>query len=200
MTLPIDFDIFSPLLRTNPWLKLPTFPPEEIERYYEAFWRLSHAIRAEKEKRGVFDFLERFGCARIEVQEEPVRLAEMTVHGDTRLAILAHPESRICFDVDPPEGARLAFGITLSPLVWSPEKGKGVLFRIVLLQGGSEVELFSEYIDPKNNPDHRRWHDFDIDLEASPTEPSTVQFITTAPGDSNCHNWAYWGRPYIHLA
>jgi len=93
------------------------------------------------------------------------------INGELRPIIYEHPitsdRAIIAFkNIAIPEKAKLRFSIALDPNVWSPEKGDGVVFEIYIKENKSEKLLFSKYIDPKNNPEDRKWNDFEVDLSA----------------------------------
>ncbi len=180
-------------------LNLPTLSQTEIEHYFNDFWRQGNKIRSQKESKGVVDFLVDFDKARVRAQAGNVLFAEMAVHGEMRLVLFAHPEAKISYDFELPENAGLAFGITLSPQVWSSEKGIGVLFKITLNDNDEEKVIFSQYIDPKNNPLDQKWHDINIALKAYGSGSKTINFITTTRGRPGYYCWANWSRPYIYI-
>ena len=97
-----------------------------------------------------------------------------------------------------PKNATLKFGIALDPQVWSPDKGDGVLFEICIKENESEHKIFSKYIDPKNNPEDRKWNDFEIDLSEFSNKSVTITFATSpGPKNNNAFDWAWWGEPII---
>ncbi len=185
---------------THKLLKLPTFSQTEIEQYFNEFWRMGNKIRSQKETKGVIDFLVAFDKARVKAEAGNVRFSEMTVKGDNRLVLFAHPESTISYDVDLPENAGLIFGIALSPQVWDPTKGEGVVYKIILENEKGKQVLFSRYLDPKNNSEDRRWHDMNLLLPEGAVGQGILHFITTTPsGRTGYYGWSNWSRPYIYL-
>ena len=51
----------------------------------------------------------------------------------------------------------LNFSIGLDPEVFLPYRGDGVDYQITLLENEKSFDLFSKYIDPKNNPCDKQW-------------------------------------------
>jgi hypothetical protein len=47
-------------------------------------------------------------------------------------------------------------------------------------------------VDPKNNPDDRRWIDGSVDLSPYLGQPITLE-LSTSPGESSAADWAGWG-------
>jgi hypothetical protein len=76
-------------------------------------------------------------------------------------------------------------------------RGDGVQFDIYL-DDDHTWHLFSQYIDPKNLPDDRRWHDHDLDLSSWAGEPVTLTLVTDpGPNGDDRYDWAGWGDPRI---
>jgi hypothetical protein len=121
------------------------------------------------------------------------RLTVFDVDGEKEAVLFEHPPNSLSYSFTPSEESRfLLFKLALDPQVWEPAKGDGVLFK-VSAQGdeGNEV-LFSKWVDPKNNPDDRRWIDGVVDLEAFIGRPLTL-LLSTSPGETPIWDWAGWG-------
>lgn len=129
------------------------------------------------------------------------RIEKLTVNNETKYAIRQHPlviHSNITYSsIKIPPNATLEFSIAIHPKVWI-ESGDGVLFEIILGSTGQKDKIFSEYIDPKNNVEDRKWHYYRIPLEEYSNKVVSISFITNPgpAGDSNW-DWAYWGDPLI---
>ena len=80
----------------------------------------------------------------------------------------------------------------MDPIVWTPDRGDGATFVVRVRANGSEDTLFSQYIDPKNEPGDRRWHENSVDLSTYLGEPITVVLSTTF-GENGLWDWAGWG-------
>jgi len=93
----------------------------------------------------------------------------------------------------------LKFSIGLDPHVWSSENGDGVIFEIYINVDGIDGPLFSEYIDPKNNHNERKWNEFELDLSQYADKYATIT-LSTLPGNANDsrYDWAWWGEPIIY--
>ena len=85
--------------------------------------------------------------------------------------------------------------------MWSPEKGDGVRFIIEVRSEKREARsetIFSKYIDPKNNPEDRHWHDEIVDLSKYGGEEVILIFVTTCGSKGDCnYDWAGWAEPEI---
>ena len=62
-----------------------------------------------------------------------------------------------------------------------------------------EKVIFSKYIDPKNNPEHRKWHLCEVDMSRYLGESVDIIFITE-PGFLNDHNWDWAGWAEVELS
>ena len=121
---------------------------------------------------------------------------------DQRVVLYEHPSEsgkrEIIYRLTLPERAALRFAVALSPEVWSPDKGDGVNLQIFITdpeggQGGQFV--FKRYINPKFNPNDRRWRNFLLDL--SPWSGQTIQLslITeSGPAKNLDYDWAGWAN------
>jgi hypothetical protein len=100
-----------------------------------------------------------------------------------------------------PEKGALSFAITISPEVWSPEKGDGVNFQVLVskITDSSEGKfIFNRYINPKLNPNDRRWLNFIVDLSPWAGQEVNLSFITeSGPSGNYNFDWAGWAEPKI---
>lgn len=121
------------------------------------------------------------------------RLDVFTINGEDDVVLFQHPISSLSYVFTPDAQTRfLLFRLALDPQVWGPDKGDGVLFRVSVRDDGSERELFSRWVDPKNNPQDRRWIDGAVDLGPYLGRPVTL-VLSTLPGESGAWDWAGWG-------
>lgn len=123
---------------------------------------------------------------------------------DGQPALFEHPVSkgviRTNYLLDIPQGSALSFGIGLDERTWNPLKGDGVQFEIYCQSGGNETCLFSQYIDPKNNPADRKWHYYSIPFDTCWGSNTTISFATlSGPKNNNAYDWAYWINPRIEV-
>ncbi len=121
------------------------------------------------------------------------RLDVFTINGEDEAVPFQHPISSLSYILTPDEESRFfLFRLGLDPEVWRPDRGDGVLFRVSAREDGNEEVVFSRWVDPKNNPDDRRWIDGAVDL--SPYLGRAVTLVlSTGPGDSGIWDWAGWG-------
>ena len=119
---------------------------------------------------------------------------------DIKITLYEHPitnenVSILAFEnITIPQNAKLKFSIALDPAVWDTNKGDGVVFEVSIEHNGEKDKIFSKYIDPKNNPEERKWNDFEIDLSKYGGKNVTI-ILSTLPGPKNDGrwDWAYWG-------
>jgi membrane protein YfhO len=89
-----------------------------------------------------------------------------------------------------------AFSYALDPAVFDKTSGDGVEFTVELKEpSGRIIKEFSRYIDPKHDPQERRWLDAHIDLSAWRNQTIELLF-TTAPGPKGdtSYDWAAWSN------
>lgn len=179
-------------------LNLPTITREEIQKCFNNFRQLAFQIQARKVKLGYYDFISNFELVRVSSEDSAyVKLNLTRILGDERLCILAHPPTRLQNKLRLKSNSVLRFGIALSPLVWLPEKGGGTLFTITVGNLLKEKPIFSKFIDPKNNLEDQKWHDFEIDLSNFGGKKVKLNFITSTEEGKNDYCWAIWSRPHL---
>ena len=120
----------------------------------------------------------------------------LDLNSDHRPVLQMHPPSSVLYTVEVPPQARLYAAAALSPEVWLPERGDGVLFIVRVVVDGVEETIYYQEIDPKNRPEDRRWHDFDVDLSAYAGQTITLLFMTY-PLDTNEWDQAAWAMPLL---
>ncbi|MCJ7537380.1 MAG: hypothetical protein MUO57_17780, partial [Anaerolineales bacterium] len=58
-----------------------------------------------------------------------------------------------------------------------------------------EQQVFSTYIDPKNDEFDRRWHPYTVDLNEYAGQEVSIIFETdTGPAGDYRYDWAGWGE------
>ena len=123
---------------------------------------------------------------------------------DKQPALFEHPllnsTIRTDYILDIPKDSFLIFGIGLDERTWDPNKGDGVQFEVFCQSGSNEVRLFSQYTDPKNNPEDRKWHYYSIPFDTCIGNNTKVSFATSpGPKNDNSDDWAYWINPRIEV-
>ena len=120
----------------------------------------------------------------------------LDINNVTKTAIFAHPPLEFNLRLSIPDNpSNLDFSIGISPLVFEA-KGDGVHFQITLMEGDKEqLNVFSKYIDPKNNPCDRRWFDEEINLDQWAGKNIIFKFSTDGgPTWDTSADFAYWGE------
>lgn len=148
-----------------------------------------------------YSFLERMSVDGEVVAGAPeyVRRSAFVIDRRPRGVIFQHPTSQLSYSLELPPDARLEFDLGVAPGVWQLGQGDGVGFSVRLEdKAGTVYRLFSEYIDPKNVPDHRRWHHRTVDLGWWAEQRVTITLATDpGPNDDDRYDWAGWGEPRI---
>ena len=66
------------------------------------------------------------------------------------------------------------------------------------MSGQGTEQVFSTYIDPKQDEADRRWHPYVIDLSDYAGQVVTIIFETgTGPAGDYRYDWAGWGAPRL---
>lgn len=120
-----------------------------------------------------------------------------TIDNKTEQVLFQHPgfitPSRLSFSVIPAKNSVLTFDVAMSPDCWNLI-GDGVVFSIYV-KTTSIDQVFSTYIDPKNNPSQRHWNSFVVDLKKYAGQEITIIFETDAgPYKNSDYDWAGWGN------
>lgn len=120
-------------------------------------------------------------------------LTWFNINKDSKIVLFEHPPAKIAYKFIPDEEESiLNFSVGLDPNIWDPQYGEGVTFKIDVLVNNDTIEIYNEYVDPKNNVDHRKWFENTIDLSNFIDKEITLEFITSTH-NSNAYAWAGWG-------
>jgi hypothetical protein len=105
--------------------------------------------------------------------------------------------SRILYQVEVPHQSKLVFDVAMDPASWELE-GDGVAYRVYIVADGITQQVFSAYIDPKNNPADQRWDQNVIDMDKYSGKMVSVIFETnTGPVGDYRFDWSGWGEPRL---
>jgi hypothetical protein len=129
--------------------------------------------------------------------EDGYAILNVTIDGDRKRAIFAHPFSRITWTVEVPEGSRFRAAVALRPDAWVVD-GDGALFRMGISDGATYTEFYKQYVSPHRNPADRRWFPIDVDLSAYAGRQVKV-ILNTEPGEGGnaVADACLWGEPRI---
>lgn len=148
-----------------------------------------------------YDFISQLGNASRSLeagQGEVVEAQIWTIDGESQQVLFQHPAlsgiSQISFPVTIEPGTRLAFDVATSPESWD-RPGDGVTFIVHIENEAGKQQVFSTYIDPKQDEFNRRWHPFTIDLGEYAGQEVSILFETGAgPAGDIRYDWAGWGN------
>jgi hypothetical protein len=151
-----------------------------------------------------YDFIERRDGAQrtYPIPEGEVIKAEVwTIDDVARWVLYHHPAfsgaSRLAYNVWIGQGYVLAFDVAMAPASWD-QPGDGVTFAVYVASDHGTRQVFSTYIDPKQNEADRRWHPHTVDLSAYAGQTVEIIFETgTGPADDTRYDWAGWGAPSL---
>jgi tetratricopeptide (TPR) repeat protein len=146
-----------------------------------------------------YSFLEHLDSAHVPSdRRDLVRQTAFVIEGQPRGVLFQHPPAQVAFQVNIPSAARLQFSPSLSPEVWQLGRGDGVQFDIYIEEEQKKWHPLSEYIDPKNIADQRKWQDREIDLSQWAGQTVTIVYETgPGPNDDYRYDWFGWGEPRI---
>jgi radical SAM superfamily enzyme YgiQ (UPF0313 family) len=179
-------------------LNLPTIGVDELHQAFLRFRKLSLEIMSERAALGDFDLCHRFPEAKVKTEHPAyVQLMPVRVNGVERMSVLAHPPARITYRIPLRPASVLRFGIAFSPTVWN-KPGRGTTFEIRLKSGiFRDKKIFEKYIDPKNIPEDRRWHDHELNLSEWGGKTVELILITKTEAGQNEYCVAAWSKPHI---
>jgi arylsulfatase A-like enzyme len=154
-----------------------------------------------------YDFLLALDQAQIQAQNpafvtpKDARLTYPSGEVVSHWGIFQHAPSSIVFDdVFVGKDAYIETSVAIRNKAWDKE-GDGVKFEISAIKDGVNHVCWSKYIDPKNNPNDRKWHDIHVAIDG--ISDATVSFIFKAyPGENkdltnNSFDWGLWGSPKL---
>lgn len=122
---------------------------------------------------------------------------------DKRSVLYMHPKSEqvqdeIIFPLEIAQSSFLKFSIAMAKETWSPEKGDGVTFKIYIQDvnnSSNDKYVFVRYVNPKSNPNDRRWRNYLVDLSEWKNKEVLLHLITqSGPNDDNNYDWGGWGE------
>jgi hypothetical protein len=127
-------------------------------------------------------------------------VADFTLAGETKKAIVAPPNGRLIFHVKVPDDGWLKVSLGLKPEAWTVE-GNGVYFYAGVSDGKAFEQLFTQTLNPYANPPERRWVPVTVDLSAYAGEQVDLILNTVASGPGGPPDergdMPLWGAPEI---
>jgi hypothetical protein len=146
------------------------------------------------------DLLSQYEQARKDPAGAPYSVADVTLAGETRRAIVAPPNGRITFHVRVPDDGWLRVALGMKPESWDKE-GNGVFFFAGVSDGRAFEQLFEQTVNPYANASERRWIPVMIDLSAYAGEEMDVVLNTRASGKGvepdDRNDMPLWGAPEL---
>ncbi|MBI2834354.1 MAG: hypothetical protein HYX76_08005 [Acidobacteria bacterium] len=151
------------------------------------------------------DLIEAFTTAEKRSNQPPdtaFAIQTVTISGESKRAIYAHPTSRIIYRLTVPRDAWLETWIAVKPEAWT-QPGDGVLFRVGVSDKRTYEELLNVHVNPAAQSGDRRW--IPVNLDLSPYSNQNVELIfntnvglpESKPDGSN--DFAVWGQPRVYI-
>lgn len=179
-------------------LSLITDPgPNGDSRYDWAGWGEPRLVQPV-----AYDFLARLSDAETVLLElGQVLTATQTINHDTRTLVFQHPTSQAIFSLELPHQSTLRFGLGTDPTSWSPDRGDGLEYNVYVRDPSEPSVLhlvFQRYLDPKSNPNDRRWFDEQVDLGHFGDQVVDIIFeALPGPAGDVSYDWGGWSTPVL---
>jgi tetratricopeptide (TPR) repeat protein len=129
------------------------------------------------------------------------KVVTQTIGSESRTVLYQHPTSRVTYSLLLPSQSALRFGLGLDPAVWSPDKGDGLEYNVYVRHPKDPLvfhQVFHRYIDPKNNPNDRRWFDERVDLGRFGGQVVDIIFeALPGPAGDGDYDWGGWSTPVL---
>jgi len=150
----------------------------------------------------IYDLLDAVPNATAHVhQPSYMSVGDYEVGDESRRALFLHPTGNVEFPlVHLSSNAVLGFWIGIDKKGWD-KAGDGVEFTVFVSRANdARTKVYSRYIDPKHNPEDRRWIDGRVSLKPFRNEDVRI-ILATSPGPSDDFNfdWALWAEPRVIL-
>jgi hypothetical protein len=127
-------------------------------------------------------------------------VADVTLAGETKRAIVAPANGRIIFHVRVPDDGWLKVSLGVKPEAWTVE-GNGVYFYAGTSDGRAFEQLFNQTLNPFANASERRWIPVTVDLSAYAGEEIDIILNTVASGPGgppdDRGDMPLWGAPEV---
>jgi hypothetical protein len=146
----------------------------------------------------VDDLVARFAQARTQ-PPGAVEVADVTIDGQTKRAIVARGPTRVTYHVTVPDRGWCRVSVALRPDMWT-RPGDGVLFFIGISDGHKYNQMTSRVVNPFGHPADRRWREIAIDLTQYAGLTVDLTLNTRAGLESvagTANDIALWGAPAI---
>jgi hypothetical protein len=152
---------------------------------------------SKSEKKCITDLTKDIADASIK-QPGPNFIAPATIAIDNNgfNGIIANPPAEIVYKYQLPKNAFLDFGVAMNPECWSPDKGDGVTFEVLIEEEGNESSVYKRTINPKSVPSDRKIFWESIDLSEYAGKYIRLK-LKTDPLLSSASDWAFWVTPRI---
>lgn len=146
------------------------------------------------------DLLALYPAAKKQPAESVLQVEDATLNGETKRAIVSNGASRITWRVRIPDDAWLRVDVGMKPEVWEAQ-GEGAYFFVLVSDGRSSEQLFSQHVHPYANTADRKWMPAFVDLSAYAGEEMELIFNVRAGAGGTSTNYAnvvaLWGAPAI---
>ena len=168
-------------------------------------YRLAQVQSGDTSEGVIFDFAAHLADAKIQspapnyVRNEYFTILSQNKSNQNpqKRVLFMHPDSSVNYSVTVPENTNLYFDLAVAPDSWR-QPGDGVTFSVDVQSEQGTIQVFSVYIDPKNNYEDQQWNSYMIDLSDYAGQTINIVFKTDCGPAEDCrYDWAGWGEPRL---
>jgi len=182
-------------------LDLPGLSEEYISQKFWEFRDESLKMRAERFRKGYYDFTDKLEEANVDSQSpEQVRRQLFQINGLSKVVIFAHPRCELTWRiaVEPDTVLRALIGFDRHSWSWG---GEGAHFVVSVEGEEGKSEIFRRYVDPKHRLTDRRWIPVELALGRWAGKEIKIS-LATEPHESGdlIGLWCGWANAHLTQA
>ena len=125
-------------------------------------------------------------------------LRRLTLQGQERRWLYAHPASEVTVTLTVPPRAWLEAALAMHPDSWEAPVGDGVRYSVAVQQSGDAEPqvIWQRFLNPRAHSWEREWNEVRVDLR--PFAGQTVELVLrTDFAVETSYDWAGWGTPIV---
>jgi hypothetical protein len=150
------------------------------------------------------DCIDAFGTASFpkQLNADSVEKTLVTVRGKQRHSLYMQAPGVADYEVFILPGSVFSSWVSMAPTAWNGSTDGAVFSVIVISDDPPEsVLVWKRLINPRNNPQDRRWHAVHTPLDCWTGKKCTIR-LHSDPGHSDdmTKDWCLWGEPLVYSA
>lgn len=125
-------------------------------------------------------------------------LRRLTLQGQERRWLYAHPASEVTVTLTVPPQAWLEAALAMHPDSWDTSVGDGVRYSVAVRRSHDDEPqvVWQRHLNPRAHSWEREWNEVRVDLR--PFAGQTVELtLRTDFADEASYDWAGWGAPIV---